>query len=167
MENLVELLRGSTTDAEDALIKMQQTGNVEATKVVFTHLQRSCDELRSIGHHQAASEFTLKGLAIIESQVELEKSMQELALIRQNGGFDAEIAYISKRITDSAAKNKKKADFTFEVTPSTNGLSKVTQRNREGSIVQWQEVENSRVDVFVAELCRVFDVAPADVMWVS
>ena len=104
MQNLAQLLRDSTTDAEDALVRMQQTGNAKAAKVIFTHLKRSCDELRSIGHHQTASEFTLKGLAIIEGQVDTEKSMRELALIRQEGGFDAEIAYISKRIADSLTK---------------------------------------------------------------
>lgn len=99
MQNLAQLLKDSMNDAEDALIQMQQTGNVEATKVVFTHLQRSCDELRAIGHHQTADSFMIKGIALIESQEAIEQDMHHLELARQQGGIDAAIAYVSARLS--------------------------------------------------------------------
>lgn len=99
MQNLVQLLKDSMNDAEDALTQMRQTGNVEATKVVFTHLKRSCDELRSIGHHQTADSFMIKGIALIESQEAIERDMLMLEQVRQQGGIDAAITYVSARLS--------------------------------------------------------------------
>lgn len=98
MQNLVQLLKDSMNDAEDALIQMQQTGNVEATKVVFTHLQRSCDELNALGHYKTAEEFLIKGRTLIANQENLEQSMLEMELARQEGGIEAAIAYVFHRL---------------------------------------------------------------------